>query len=37
MNDEKWENLGGWDNSLECKKWVLAESLLFLNQKALEV
>jgi hypothetical protein len=28
---------GGWDTSLECKNWILAESLLYLNQKTLDV
>jgi len=26
-----------WDTSAECKNWILAESLLDLNQKALDV
>jgi hypothetical protein len=29
------EDWGGWDSSLACKDWILAESLLFLNRKAL--
>ena len=32
---QKQEDWGGWDTSLEHKYWILAESLLFLNQKVL--
>jgi hypothetical protein len=27
----KWEDCGGWETSLECEDWILAESLLFLK------
>jgi hypothetical protein len=33
----KTGNWGGWDTTLECKNWIVAESILFLNQKALDV
>jgi hypothetical protein len=33
----KQEDSGGWDTCLECKNWILAESLLFLKQEALSV
>ena len=29
--------LSGWDSSLECKNWILDESLLFLNQETLDL
>ena len=35
--ERKKEYWGGWDTTLECHNWTLAESLLFLNQKALDV
>jgi hypothetical protein len=28
---------GCWDSSVECKNWILADSLLFLKEKALDV
>ena len=33
----KMMRVGGWVTCLECKNWILAESFLFLNQKALSV
>jgi hypothetical protein len=33
----KTRNWGGWDLTLERKNWIVAESLLFLNQKALDM
>jgi len=33
----KQEDWGGWDTSLECKKWILAERSLYFNQKALKL
>ena len=33
----KYEDCGVWDTSVECKNWILAESLLFLQQNTLHV
>ena len=33
----KTRRLSGWDTSLECKNWVLAESSLYLNEKSVDV
>ena len=37
VKEIKKEDLGGWGTSVECKKWILAETLLILKQKALDV
>ena len=37
LKRSRQEDRGGWDTSLECKNWILAESSLYLKQKALDV